>query len=165
MASVRQAISHLPEVLGIEENESELEAERDKALCQLRSMIVKRWVELERMWMKMKTRTEIDETISEFRASLDDLKAVHGDHLPFPPLFCEEATQVLVDQLMKMRPESESAGTASEKSSASSSMVPHAFRFLVNDKSTWTVLKAFCPRGGRERGTPNLGGGAVTRLR
>lgn len=133
----------MPEDLGEDPQEA---VAREKALVTVRLLLANRWLELDRVFVKW-SRRQVEDFIARYKAFVEELSVIYGDSIPFPPTPSElylESMLVDIDKLKKSedadRQRSPTKSTTAS-SSGSCSMVSHEFRFLVNAKSVWTVLK------------------------
>ena len=141
---MKKAIAQLPEVLDDDEAQEE---RRAAGVVLVRSLIARRWFELEKLWLLWQ-RPDLEDFISSLRAFVHELLVVYGDHCAFPPMPSDACLDALLEDADKMRKAAHGTKDVSGSSTSTSSskrshdsVIPHEFRYLVNSKSTWTVLK------------------------
>lgn len=144
---MQRSIAEIPEVFD-ESPESELA--RNVAVNKTRSLIAKRWGELDDVYFHW-SREQVEDFILSFKEFVQELLTIHGDNLPFAPMPSELHVHSLLQDVDKLRNAKRDmeiddlgetpASTSSSSSKSSASMISHDFRFLVNAQSVWTVMK------------------------
>ena len=142
---MKAAIAEVPEVL--DENPQE-EEQRAACIRRVRALIARRWNEVDKVWMHWK-RPALEDFITRVKGFLEELIIIYGDHIPFAPMPPDPFLEDIMNDIDRLNGEKANGGqivassSKSTTSSGSSSVtIPHEFRFLVNAKSVWTVLKA-----------------------
>lgn len=145
---MQRSIAEIPEVF---DESPASEHARTLAINKTRSLIAKRWHELDDVYFHW-SREQVEDFIVDFREFVNELLAIHGDNLPFAPMPSELHIRSLLEDVDKLKRamrdtemgddlSSTPASNASSSSKSSASMIAHEFRFLVNAQSVWTVLK------------------------
>ncbi len=129
----------MPEDLGEDPQEA---LDRDKAIGNVRLLLAKRWLELDRVFVRW-SRKDVENFIARYKGFVEELLVIYGDSIPFPPTPSELYLESMLDDIDKLKQSADVSSTKSTTASScgSCSMVSHEFRFLVNAKSVWTVLK------------------------
>lgn len=143
---MKSAIAEVPEVFSDDPQEEE---QRAAGIRRVRALIARRWNEIDKVWMHW-NRSALEDFIARVKGFLEELVIIYGDHIPFAPMPPDPFLEEIMNDLETLKGEKEGKGqivvASSQKSTtssgSSSTTIPHDFRFLVNAKSVWTVLKA-----------------------
>lgn len=147
-AYVKAALAEIPARVA---GDPASEDQRAAKVANVRKLIANRWNDLQNLWMHW-SRDELETFIDNLKAFLGELTVVYGEEVPFAPMPTDPFLDDLMKDMDKMNgldgdggepgsSRSSMSCKSSTSGSSSASMLPHEFRFLVNAKSVWTVMK------------------------
>lgn len=137
--SLRDLLAEVPEDLGADPAD---EHRRHLALVELRVKIANRWKEV--LGVKDKIpKARYEQMVESTNATIAKLIEIHGQNIAFGLSPSEKQLSSLEPCESPAEKSAESASTRkSESSVVASTILPHEFRFLVNQKSVWSVCEA-----------------------
>ena len=135
---LQRIIAEMPDVF--DEN-AEVEHARNLALTELRRCIALRWQEI----LNCKPRVPkhcFQKMVDSTKSSLSNIMEIHGPSIPFSIDPCDKQLALLEAPNPAISDSASVDARSATSSGRSYQMVPHEFRFLVNQKSVWSVCKA-----------------------